>query len=401
MDKLPTTDWTLKKVLHIEGEKQDAVASVKRIETYFKHELLLGSKVQIVNTSRPRWVTSPKGKRALREGMTTQIVLNDKLLCKDLDETNVFGKITKMENGKKVTRYLLDILMTMKDSKPVLVRGEMKRCPLFHSCCPKSGEETTFYYPQHCKHEAESILEGFPLFLPSVLRVKPNRFYRSFFIQQVCGGKFDRDTMTYLPPTQDKNILEFIQVEVPTQDTFLSSAENNAMARNDDEMTATTDLRNKSGNDDVSTITEGTENTFTLTEKNKAMQCTAAMQAVKIAQLEAALLQKNKADSDPIPPSTPSVDSLVGEEDEDEFGGIVDSDNLGGMEYEVEADGSPVFEADDQDFLQDPEDDEVSYVPSVKRAATYSRSTPAKKVTPYTTRYSQRSRSGGVQNMKK
>ena len=157
MDKLPSSDWTLKKVLQIEGEKQDAVASVKRIEAYFKHELLLGSKVQIVNTSRPRWATSPKGKRALREGMTTQIVLNDKLLCMDLDETNVFGKITKVENGKKITRYLLDILMTMKACKPVLVRGEMRRCPLFHSCCPKSGEETTFYYPEHCKQEAESF----------------------------------------------------------------------------------------------------------------------------------------------------------------------------------------------------------------------------------------------------
>ena len=401
MDKLPTTDWTLKKVLQLEGEKQDAIVTVKRIEAYFKYELLLGSKVQIVDTSRTRWATSAKGKRALREGMSTQIVLNDKLLCMDLDETNVFGKVTKMENGKKVTRYLLEILMSMKASKPVLVRGEMKRSPLFHSCCPKSGEETTFYYPQHCKQEAEGILEGFPLFLPSVLKVKPNRFCRSYFIQQVCGGKFEKNTMTYIPPNQDENILEFIQVEVPTQDTFLSSAENNAMARNEDEMTTATDLRGQSsGTDDVSTITEGTENNITLTEKNKAMQCTAAMQAVRIPQVEAALLKKNNADNKTTPPSTPVVDNLVIEGEDDEFGGIVDDNSLGEMDYDVDINDSPVYETGDQDFLRDSEVEDVSYVPSVKRTATSFRSTPAKKVTPHPSRYPQRSRSGGVQTKK-
>ena len=159
MNALPTKDWTLKKVMQVEGERSKAVVSAKAIDTFFKNNLLLGSRVQVINTATPRWIRSSKGKRDLIEGMTTQIVLNDKLLCTDLDETNVFGKISYevWEKNTNPFYYLLEHLMSMKSIRPVNVRGEMRYCPLFHSCCPRTEEETTFYYPPHCKEEAKNI----------------------------------------------------------------------------------------------------------------------------------------------------------------------------------------------------------------------------------------------------
>ena len=66
------------------------------------------------------------------------------------------------------------------------------------------------------------------------------------------------------------------------------------MARAEDEITEATNLRKDSPsienvNDDVSTITDNTENTMTLKAKNKAMQATAAAQARTIMELQAAL----------------------------------------------------------------------------------------------------------------
>lgn len=62
------------------------------------------------------------------------------------------------------------------------------------------------------------------------------------------------------------------------------------MARDDDDLTATTDLRNTAKDiDEVSTITDYTEKIISLKEKNKAMQSTAAQQAFRIQELEAAL----------------------------------------------------------------------------------------------------------------
>ena len=83
--------------------------------------------------------------------------------------------------------------MNMKSIHPVSIKGEMKLCPLFHSCCPRSEEETTFFYPPQCKEEVENILEGFPLFLKDVLKVNPKKYCRSNFLQLVQGGKFDPD----------------------------------------------------------------------------------------------------------------------------------------------------------------------------------------------------------------
>ena len=79
MDKLPTKDWTLKKVMQVEGERTKAQVSAKEIESFFKTCLLLGSRVQVVNTAITNWASKSKGRRALKEGMSTQIVLNEKL----------------------------------------------------------------------------------------------------------------------------------------------------------------------------------------------------------------------------------------------------------------------------------------------------------------------------------
>lgn len=57
--------------------------------------------------------------------MTIQNVLNDRLLSHDLDDANVFGKVT-MGCTK---RYILDVLMTLKSKTPVLVRGEERFTP--------------------------------------------------------------------------------------------------------------------------------------------------------------------------------------------------------------------------------------------------------------------------------
>ena len=194
--------------------------------------------------------------------MSTQIVLNDKLLCTDLDETNVFGKLGHevWEKNSIPFYYLLEHLMSMKSIRPANVRGEMRYCPLFHSCCPRSAEETSFYYIPHCKEEAENILLGFPLFLKTVLGLKPNKYCRSRFLQQMVGGKFDPETRKFVSKSKGPAILEYIQVEVPNEESFLSAAENNAMARDEDEITEATNLRkvlspsDKGDNDDVSTI---------------------------------------------------------------------------------------------------------------------------------------------------
>ena len=274
MEKLPTKDWTLKKVMQVEGERTKAQKSSKAIESFFKGRLLLGSRALVINTSKTKWALSNKGKRALIEGMSTQIVLNEKLICMDLDYTNVFGKYNsdKKDKSKFPYCYLLEVLMNMKALKPITVRGELKYCPLFHSCCPRSEEETTFYYPPHCKDEAENILSGFPLFLKEVLRVNPSKYCRSLFLQQVRGGKFDPKTRKFVSKINGPAILEFIQVDsTPNEESFLSSAENNAMAREEDDLTETTDLRKSDRNDEVSTITDNTDNTISLKAKNTAM----------------------------------------------------------------------------------------------------------------------------------
>ena len=126
--------------MQVEGERTKAQVSAKEIESFFKTCLLLGSRVQVINTATTKWASTSKGRRALKEGMTTQIVLNEKLLCSDLDDTNVFGRL-----GGPSHYYLLELLMNMKSIHPVSIKGEMKLCPLFHSCCPRSDEETPFF----------------------------------------------------------------------------------------------------------------------------------------------------------------------------------------------------------------------------------------------------------------
>lgn len=134
--KIKATDWSLKKLLQVEGECRSAIASTKTIKNYFKSQLFLRRRVQVVNVFKSKWASSAKGKKSLIEGMTTQVVLNDRLLSYNLDDVNVFGKVT-IGNTK---RYLLDIMMSLKSKTPVLVRGEERYRPIFHSCCPK-GEQ--------------------------------------------------------------------------------------------------------------------------------------------------------------------------------------------------------------------------------------------------------------------
>lgn len=93
------------------------------------------------------------------------------------------------------------------------------------------------------------------------------------------GGTFDKDTYTYTAPGSTNNILEFIDISPPTTaEAFISTIEHNAMAREEDEMTAETNIRN----DDFSAFSGGTENTVSLKAQVKAMKETAALQAQRI-----------------------------------------------------------------------------------------------------------------------
>lgn len=92
--KISSADWTLKQVLQVEGERKMAEKSAKALDTYFKRNLLLGSRVQVVNTSKSKWASTSKGKKVFIDGMNTQIALNDRLLSNDLDDANVFAKVT-------------------------------------------------------------------------------------------------------------------------------------------------------------------------------------------------------------------------------------------------------------------------------------------------------------------
>ncbi|GFH59501.1 predicted protein [Chaetoceros tenuissimus] len=114
--KIKVSDWSLKKVLQVEGERRSAMASTKAIENYFKSQLFLGSRVQVVNVSKSKWASSAKGKKAFLDGMNIQVALNDKLLSYDLDDVNVFGKVTI----GRTKRYLLDIMMSLKSKTPVI-----------------------------------------------------------------------------------------------------------------------------------------------------------------------------------------------------------------------------------------------------------------------------------------
>ena len=75
--------------MQVEGERTKAQVPAKEIGSLFQTGLLLGSRVQVVNTATTNWASKSKGRRALKEGMMTQIVLNEKLLSLDLEDTNV------------------------------------------------------------------------------------------------------------------------------------------------------------------------------------------------------------------------------------------------------------------------------------------------------------------------
>ena len=331
--KISSGDWTLKKVLQVEK-------STKAIESYFKRNLLLGSRVEVVNTSKSKWASSSKGKKAYIEGMNTQIALNDRLLSYDLDDANVFALITV----GSIKKYILDAMMSLKSKTPVMVRGEARYGPVFHSCCPKGAQETTFYFPASTQQQAESIIDGFPLFLRQCFRINPSKVCRSALIASVDGGTFDEDTYTYTAPGHQNNILEFIDIAPPTaSETFLSTVEHNAMARTADDMTAETNLRQ----DDISALSGGTENTITLRQQVKAMAETAALQAQRIRDLEAA--QTSPAASLETPKhnkrGSQATDITPGE---DEHTGRVEEmeDDRGGYE-------SPTAEKDEDDSFVD------------------------------------------------
>lgn len=326
--KIKASDWSLKKVLQVEGERRSAMSSTKAIENYFKSQLFLGSRVQVVNVSKSKWASSAKGKKAFIDGMNIQVALNDKLLSYDLDDVNVFGKVTI----GRTRRYLLDVLMSLKSKTPVLVRGEERYGPIFHSCCPKGEQETTFYFPASTQAQAESILDGFPLFLEQCVQVDPAKYCRSAFLRMVEGGSFDADTYIYTPPGGTSAILEFIDIAPPsTSDNLISTLEHNAMVREEDEMTAATNLRN----DDMSDISGGTDNTITLRAKYKAALETSAIQAQRIRDLE-----KEKAQTTN-PPSTPKTSKKITKK--------IVSEEKAQEEYEVEEDE----EEDEEEVFED------------------------------------------------
>lgn len=173
--------------------------------------------------------------------MNIQIALNDRLISYNLDDANVFAKVTVGDTKK----YILEVLMNLRSKTPVVVRGENCYGPVFHSCCPKSAQETTFYFPASSQQQAESIIDGFPLFLRQCLRINPKKVCRSTLIASVDGGTFDNDTYSFTAPGNNNNILEFIEIAPPAASkNFISTIEHNAMAHDKDKMTAETNLRN-------------------------------------------------------------------------------------------------------------------------------------------------------------
>lgn len=227
--------------------------------------------------------------------------------------------------------------------------------PVFHSCCPKSAQETTFYFPASSQQQAESIIDGFPLFLRQCLRINPKKVCRSALIALVEGGTFDNDTYTYTAPGNNNNILEFIDVTPPAaSENLISTVELNAMARDEDEMTAETNLRN----DDVSALSGGTENTVTLRAENKAMRETAALQAQCVRDLEAALATAQAANQST--PATSKSSSKAeeitpGEEDNGHTEEVEDEENSQQYDYSEEEDESEEEEEDEEsDEEEDP-----------------------------------------------
>lgn len=137
-------------------------------------------------------------------------------------------------------KYILDILLSLKLKTPVVVRRETRYGPVFHSCCTKTSQETTFYFPVTSQQQAESIIDGFPLFLRQCHCINPKKVCRSALIVSVAGGTFDSETYTYTAPGNTNNILEFIDTSPPTvSEAFISTVYHNAMTaeinlRNDD-----------------------------------------------------------------------------------------------------------------------------------------------------------------------
>lgn len=354
--KISSGDWTLKKVLQVEVERKSAEKSTKAIDSYFKRHLLLGSRVQVINTSKSKWASSSKGKKAFIDGMNTQIALNDRLLSYDLDDANVFATFT-MGNTKK---YILEALMSLKSKTPVRVRGEERYGPVFHSCCPKGEQETTFYFPASTQQQAESIIDGFPLFLRQCFHINPTKVCRSALIASVDGGTFEDSTYTYTAPGNNNNILEFIDVAPPiASENFISTVEHNAMARDEDEMTAETNIRQ----DDVSALT--------LKAQVQAMQETAALQAQRVRDLEAALATEQAAtQSTPATPkgnksSSKAEEITPGEEDNENTESVEDEENSQQYDYseeeeESEAEEDPFVDASEiADTEEAPAEEEV------------------------------------------
>jgi tetratricopeptide (TPR) repeat protein len=381
--RVSADDWTLKKVLQVEGERKTAIKAVKAIDKYFKQKTLLGSRITVVNTAKTGWASSAKGKKAYIDGMQTQIILNDRLLCMELEETNVF-KAIKI-NG--ASQYLLEFLMSMKSKVPVTVHGETRYGPIFHSCCPKSYEDTVFYYPEYNKEQAESIIAGFPLFLSTVLKVKAYKVCRTAFLEATKGGTFDKNTYQYTPPGGD-NILEFILPKtLKTAEQFLSSAEHNALARDEDDLTQQTNLRDTA--DDVSTLSGGTgntDNTITLREKLRAMTETNAA----LAQQNQALLQAQQTSED-MEEEEEALEEPVANEGEVASGeeevyheGQEGDEGPINLSSDSESESDSDYEEAQQEEVQ--EEETPKSPPRVKKSRTYSQRQTPNRITPATKR---------------
>ncbi|GFH55417.1 predicted protein [Chaetoceros tenuissimus] len=307
-----TPDWLHKRVMQVEGERATGTSVVKNLQKYFKNKQMLGSRVIIVDLSQPSWTKHTKQKRAFKEGLNAQILLNQRLCSVELDDVKLFASVTV--NGRSY--YIAQLLMQCKATRAVMVRGNVRKVPLFHSITILGSESAVLHYLPHSDQEAVSISQGFPVWMETVLGVSPHGYCSSSFISYCNGGTWDTATGVYTPPASHHDILEFVEVDVTNvQAAFLSSQENNALAREEDDLTAETKANPTPAvvnTDNVSLLsngTKGTENTATLTEKNKSMMET---NATLVAELEK--LKKIAKDQGIQLPPTAVVDLISDEE---------------------------------------------------------------------------------------
>ena len=213
------------------------------------------------------------------------------------------------------------------------MRGTVRKVPLFHSIVILGEESAVLHYLPHSEQEAVSLAQGFPIWMETVLQIPPQGYCAGSFISYCKGGTWNLANGTYNPPPGQHNILEFVEVEVTNvQTAFLSSQENNALAREEDDLTEETRANATPAvvaTDNVSLLTNdtgGTNNTATLLQKNHAMMDT---NASLVEQLKA-MKQVMKDKGIEIPPDFVDLTKEVGKEKDVEMSGNEEVDGANG-----------------------------------------------------------------------